>query len=105
MEAEALLESAGAFKLDEASSGIPRHRFLFSLTEKGRIAIVRQLEPALHISYGDDDLVNSQLLAHVPKILKIDVQGAPLNSSWHEDADASRAPVAGSLESYFGLSE
>lgn len=46
---------------------VPSHRFLTAKTEIGKIAIVRQLNPNLHIEY--EASVSEQLCAHVRVVL------------------------------------
>lgn len=69
--------------LQEISSRLPGfrhvHRILFYSTSVGKIALVRQLKPSLHVEH--DSIICAKLAPHITKIVLIDVDdGGALDS-------------------------
>jgi hypothetical protein len=100
--AEAQLDSLGAVRKAGSYEGVPRHKIMLCSTVPGLIAMVRQIEPRLHISRGPDPSdAKMELLRFIPSVLQLEPgRTEPGVGSWA--VDEAKSPIASSLSVYFG---
>ncbi|KAG1678379.1 hypothetical protein FOA52_015145 [Chlamydomonas sp. UWO 241] len=89
---EGALEAAGVVGIDKGQ--VPPHRCLFCSTNEGKVAIVRQLEPELHLD-GSATTVND-LRRFIPALVHVGAGGGAAGAA------ANVAP-ARSLAAFMGL--